>query len=407
MKTIRQHIRNLSKDEFLLLKGMCQHSNSLYNSTLYVVNKFYEETNSYIGYTNLYHQMKTNIHYSSLPAKISQQILRLVDKNYNSFFSLLKQKAKGSYQDKISKPKYKKPNQEFILILPSDQISLIKGKLKITKNIKIPFTYNIDGKIKQIIIKPNNHNYYTIYIQYEENLKTKNKPNQNNLMGIDLGLNNLATCTSNVGHSFILNGKPLKSYNNFYNKQVSKIKSELKICNNKYYSKKLSILDMNRNNYIHNYFNQGISQIIKYCLKNDIGKIVIGYNESWKQEINLGKKNNQSFTNIPHFLFKQKLKNKCDEYGIEFILTEESYTSKTSFLDNEDVMKHDNYQGKRIKRGLFKSSKGTLINADVNGSLNIIRKVFPKFNNDGILGNIVTPVVLNIFNQQKIKMNFT
>ena len=398
MKTLKQHIRNLNKEQFLLLKSLCKHSNSLYNSALYVVNGYYEQTNSYIGYNKLYHEMKDNIHYKSIPAKIAQQTLRLVDHNYMSFFSLLKQKANGRYTDNVNKPKYKKPNNEFILTLPSDQISLIKNKLKITKDIKLDFNYQINGKIKQVIIKPNNYGYYTIYIQYEEIKKELTKSNKNNILGIDLGLNNLATCVSNVGHSFILNGKPLKSYNQFYNKQKAKMQSELKLCNNKHYSKRLSVLDYNRSNYINNYFNQGISQIIKYCLTKNIGKIVIGYNETWKNEINLGAKTNQKFVQIPHYTLKQKLQNKCLEYGIEFILTEESYTSKCSFIDNEGLFKQEIYLGKRVKRGLFISKDGILLNADVNGGCNIIKKVVPEFKYEGIEGYIVSPKVLDIFN---------
>jgi putative transposase len=403
MKTLKQHIRKLSKDEFIELKRMCKHSNSLYNSALYIVNQYYEQTNSYIGYTKLYHEIKTNIHYTSIPTKISQQILRLVDKNYMSFFSLLKQKAKGQYTDKVNKPKYKKPNQEFILVLPSDQVSLKNNKLKITKKLKLNFNYEINGKIKQVIIKPNNYGYYTILIQYEELKTNLEKLNQNNVLGIDLGLDNLATCVSNVGHSFIVNGKPLKSYNKFYNKRKADIQSELKKCNNKHYSKKLSNLDVKRDNYVNNYFNQTINKIIKYCLKNNIGNVVIGYNESWKSEINMGKKTNQSFVNIPHRLFKLKLESKCNENNINFHLTEESYTSKASFLNSDPLPTYgdncDNitFSGYRKNRGLYKiKGENKTINADVNGACNIIRKVFPEFNHKGIEGFIVTPMVLNV-----------
>ena len=358
---------------------------------------YFEETTKYIGYNKLYHEMKDNIHYKAMPAKMSQQILRLVDHNYMSFFSLLKQKKSGRYTDAVNKPKYKKPNIEFNLILPSDQISLKNNILKITKDIKLNFNYEIKGKIKQAIIKPNNYGYYSIYIQYEDN-KSNQIPNKDNILGIDLGLNNLATCVSNVGHSFIMNGKPLKSYNQFYNKKKARIQSELKKCNNKYYSKKLSRLDINRNNYINNYFNQGISQIIKYCIKHDIGKLIVGYNETWKNEINLGVKTNQKFMNIPHYLFKQKLISKCSEYNIEIILVEESYTSKCSFIDSEDMCKKDSYLGLRIKRGLYRSNGGILLNADVNGACNIIRKVVPEFRYEGVEGFIVSPSVLEQFN---------
>lgn len=398
MKALKQHIRNLTKDEFKTLKQMCKHSNALYNSALYVVNNFYDTTHSYIGYNKLYHEMKHNIHYKALPAKVAQQTLRLVDKTFNSFFALLKMKNKGQYPNDISKPKYRKSKQEFILIFPSDQLSLKNNKLKLTKELKLNFNYNINGKIKQAIIKPNNYGYYTIFISYEENQLPKPELHKSNVIGIDLGINNLATCSSNVGHSFIVNGKPLKSYNKLYNKRVSQIKSELKKCNNKHYSKRLSILDTNRKNYIDNYINQSINLIIKYCIDKKIGRLIIGYNEGWKEGINIGKVNNQTFMNIPHGRIISKLESKCEEYGIEFVMTEESYTSKCSFIDNEPMCHSDRYIGKRVKRGLFRSGEGKLINADVNGSLNIIRKVDSKFvMNDELWGSIVSPVVLNIF----------
>lgn len=396
MKTYKQNLKGLSKEQFTMIKDMCKHSNSLYNSALYVINSYYEQTGQYIGYVKLYHEMKTNIHYSSMTAKIAQQIIRLVDKTYMSYFALLKQKRSGQYQDNVNKPKYKKPNQGFILILPSDQISVKNNKIKLTKDIRLNFTKEINGKIKQIIIKPNNHKHYTIYIQYDENKNEIIKLNEENKLGIDLGLNNLVSCASNIGPSFLMNGKPLKSYNQFYNKRKSKIMSELKICNDKYYSHKLANLDIKRNNYINNYFNQAINKIVKYCLEYNIGTIVMGYNETWKTNINIGKKNNQSFVNIPHFTLKQKLISKCDEYGINLIMVEESYTSKCSFIDNEIMEHQEKYIGRRVKRGLFRSKENILLNADINGACNIIRKVFPEFKYEGIEGFIVSPKVLNL-----------
>jgi len=315
-----------------------------------------------------------------------------------SFFSLLKLKQKGNYNDKINTPKYKPKNSKFNLILPNDQISLRKGMLKITKEIKIPFSYEILGKIKQIIIQPSQYDnkYFTMFISYEESKPVIIEKENNNYLSIDLGINNLAACFSNVGPSFIMNGKPLKAYNQFYNKRKAKIQTELKTCNKKHYSKKLDRLSINRSNWIHNYFNQTISYIIKFCKRYDIRNVVCGYNETWKQNVNLGSKTNQAFMNVPHYLFKRKLESKCKSEGIVFEVQEESYTSKCSFLDNEDVGKQDQYLGKRIKRGLFKTGKGILCNADINGAGNILRKhIVSKGGslelNDEIEGYIVGP----------------
>jgi len=404
MKTLKQHIRKLETKDFEKLSEMTYSSRKLYNCALYLINNHFKETTFYLGYTQVYHLMKGTEHYKALNAKMAQQILRLVDKDFRSFFALLQKKNRGEYKEQIKPPRYKTKGSRFNLILPVDQISIIKNKLKITKNLKIPFNYKILGKIKQVIIKPSKiNNYFTIYIQYEEIPIVDPELNKLNYLSIDLGLNNLVACISNVGHSFIMNGKPLKAYNQFYNKQKAKIQSELKTKNDKNWSNKLERLTLNRSNYINNYLNQTVAHLIKQCLNLNIGNIVCGYNELWKQEINIGKKNNQNFVNIPHGLFKQKLENKCKEYSIKFIQQEESYTSKCSFLDKESVEKHETYLGKRVKRGLFKTSTNKLVNADVQAAANILRKAVPKAQwVDGIEGCIVSPVKLkHCFNLQR------
>ncbi len=411
MKTIKQHIRKLDKNQFSLLLVMCKHSNSLYNCSLYVIKTYYKETGKYIGYAKLYEELKSNQHYKFLPAKISQQTLRMADKNYRSFFSLLKKKQHGQYGEIIREPKYKKSNSLWNLILPNDQVNLIKNHLKITKDIRIPFNYQVNGVIKQVVIKPRKEGkYYEIYITYQENKVDEAVDlNSNNYLSIDVGVKNFAACFSNVGHSFIVNGNPIKSVNQFYNKRKSNIQSQLKKCNNnKKWSNSLSTLSINRDNYINNYFNQSVNIIKKYCLANKIKTVIVGYNEGWKQKINLGKKMNQKFSYIPYYKFKTKLENKLKEFGIDVFLQEEAYTSKCSFLDNEIVKKHDIYLGKRIKRGLFKTNNGTLINADINGAANIMKKVVsnvgPKDLTNEIVGGIVRPLVLkNIFSTQKDK----
>lgn len=399
MKTLKQHIRKLSQEQFDELNYLTHESNKLYNCALWIVKEYFKETNKYIGYNKLYHEIKNNIHYQNSNSICAQQIIRLVDKDFRSFFALLKRKNKGNYITTINTPKFKKKNSQFILSFTGQSISFKNNILRITKKIKIPFSYNLNGTIKQVIIKPTKNNYYVICIQYEENKKENLNLSKDNILGIDLGLNNLVSCLSNIGTSFIVSGKPLKSYNQYWNKRKSLIQSELQLKNKKKHSNLLSQLSINRNNYIDNYLNQTIALIIKQCKENNIGKVICGYNETWKKEINLGKVNNQSFTNIPHQLFKQKLENKCKEWNIDFILTNESYTSKCSFLDNEKINKHEIYLGQRIKRGLFKTSKNILCNADIQAAGNIIRKVVPnaKFV-DGIEGVTIHPKVLNLFN---------
>lgn len=397
MKCYKQHIRKLSKKDFTILKEYCQASNSLYNCSLYICKEYFKETNKYVGYSKLYHEIKSNEHYRKLPAKIAQQIVRLVDKDYRSFFALLNRKLKGQYNGDLSDPKFKKSGDKFILILPNDQVNQRNGKIKITKHLKIPFSKEIDGNIKQAIIKPKGNKYYEIHIAYEEEIKKHKIINSESYLSIDLGLDNLCSCYSNVGRDFIVTGKPLKSYNQFYNKIKASIQSELEAKNKKKWSNKLNKVNINRSNWIDNYLNQTVNKIIKYCIENQISKVICGYNEGWKQKSNMGKKVNQKFSSIPYFKLKQKLENKLSEYGIQFILHEESYTSKCSAIDKEDVKKHDKYLGKRIKRGLFKSSTELKYNADINGAINIMRKVIPdeKVFSKGIERCIVHPIMLN------------
>ena len=396
LKALSQHIRHLSPLQFEELNIMCYQSRKLYNCSLYIVNEYYKATNKYLGYNALYHEIKSNPHYKRLPSKVAQQIVRLVDKDFRSFFALIRRKKAAQYAASVNPPKYKKKDSKFILVFPTDQVWLKNGKLKLTKSLHLPFSYKIEGKICQIVISPILNKYFQITIQYDETKKEVTASNPKNILGIDLGLNNLAACLSTVGTSLIVNGKPLKSYNQFWNKSKAHIQSELKINNNKYWSKRLTILSTNRDNFVNNYMNQSVALIIKHCKDHNIGNIVCGYNLGWKQDINLGKVNNQKFVNIPHERFKSKLEFKAKENGILFNLHEESYTSKCSFLDNESVNQHETYLGKRLKRGLFKTSKNVFCNADVQAAGNIIRKVFPKaVFADGIEGCIVSPVVVN------------
>lgn len=403
VRAIKQKLK-LNKTQYKLVKHYCYHSRALYNSSLYICQQFFKETGLYIGYNQLYHQIKNNYHYEIIPSMIAQQIVRLVDKNYRIFFSLLRKKNKGQYADNVNPPNFKKSDSEFILILDSTRVKIKKDKLQITKNLVVPFTYKINGTIKQTIIKPKGDKYYEIIINYEENQKPdiENQLNKTESLSIDLGVNNFASCYSRK-KCFIINGKPLKSYNQYFNKNRSKILRELKAKNDKRKSNLLSRLSNNRYNWVNNYISQSVALILKYCIGCNIGTVVCGYNELWKQNLNLGRKNNQEFAFIPYRKFIDKLRSKCEEYGILFYLQEESYTSKCSFLDGEDVKKHEKYKGKRVKRGLFQTQNGTKVNADINASANIGKKYFgTDFASEPNRGGTVTPVVLNIFNPTEL-----
>ena len=201
----------------------------------------------------------------------------------------------------------------------------------------------------------------------------------NRYVGIDLGINNLATITSNISQSYIVNGRPVKSINQYYNKVKANLQSQLK---DKRTSKRIQRLTFKRNCKIKDYFHKSTSYIVNQLVSDSINTVVIGQNKDWKQDINIGTKNNQSFTSIPHSMFINMLKYKCRLNGINIVCIEEPYTSKSSFLDSDPIpsLKDEkvNFSGKRIKRGLYRSSSGSIINADLNGSFNILRKFVLK-----------------------------
>lgn len=407
MKTIKQHIR-LNKSQYKILLDYSHYSNNLYNYSLYVANQYFRQTGKYIGYNQLEKEVKSNENYKLLPSQSAQQTIKIVDQNFRSFFALLRKKGSGEYDGKIQSPKYLKKGSCFNIIYTNQNSRIYKNKLMLDRSrlykslnsnkLEINFTYKIDGKIKQIMFQPKyNGKYFIMYINYEENKKQQLGLNKSNYLSIDLGINNFCACVDTLGHSFLMNGKPLKSYNRWYNKQVAKIKSKLKLKNNQEWSNYLQKITIDRNNWIDNYFNQIISKLIKHCIQNDIGNIVIGYNEGWKTECNMGKINNQKFYAIPHLKFKLKLENKCNEIGINFIYHEESYTSKCSLIDLEPIKKQNVYLGKRTKRGVFQTNKGIKLNADINGSGNILRKVI----GDAWLSQPIVDLMLN-----PVKINF-
>ena len=268
-------------------------------------------------------------------------------------------------------------------------------------NIKVPSNL-LDKKIKEIRIIPKyNARFFEIQYVYEVQEKTTDL-NKNNALAIDLGIDNLCTCTTNNGQSFIIDGKKLKSINQLANKKntyLQAIKDKQKITKT---TKAQTKLWNKRNNQVNYYLSKAARIIINYCLQNDIGTIVLGYNENFQDKSNIGKANNQNFVNIPIGMLKDKLEYLCQWYGIDLIIQEESYTSKSSFLDNDDLPIYDeknsqkySFSGKRIKRGLYKSKLGILINSDVNGSLNILRKV-NKFVISLISKEYLSPKRLNV-----------
>jgi putative transposase len=369
---------------------------NLYNKANYVIRQEFINNGKYISKFDMFTLLKDDVDYLSIGStRISRCILRTLDGNWKGFFESIKdwKKNKSKYKGKPNLPKYLNKNGKFNAIFIDTSIHKPSNKktgiglatLKLRINTKINYK-----SIKEVNIKPLPTSKYKINIIYEITEPTK-KPNNNNYCSIDLGLNNLMSLTSNKPglKPVLVNGRPLKSINQFYNKQKAKFQSELpkEIFN----SKKINNLSEKRSNKINDYLHKSSNYLINWCLENNLNTIVIGYNEFWKTEINIGKRNNQNFVNIPFQRLVQMIDYKSRLSGLAVIKHEESYTSKCSFLDLESLKKHDTYKGTRSKRGLFISSKGQKINADVNGSLNILRKAVPNIFLDGIEGVAVHP----------------
>lgn len=411
MKLVEQHIIKSNHKHYKELDNLCLLSKNLYNASLYVIRQHFfqhqnDKENGFLNYYALNKLFKeTNQKdYRSLPANTAQEVLKLVNQNFKSFFSLLSSKRNKTYVKRISIPRYlnKKTGRQIVIY---NHMTLSSNLLK-NGIIKLPKT-NIEFKTKQTNIKQvrliprNSYILFEVVYEINENLI---KNDNNRYLGMDLGINNLASCSSNVTNSFIINGKPIKSINQFYNKKLSKLQSDLYLKHKKYTSKNISNLTLKRNNKIKDYFHKTSKYIVNHAVDNSINTIIIGYNKEWKQETNIGRKNNQNFVQIPHMLLVNLISYKAKLKGINVIIQEESYTSKVSFFDNEFIptfKKSDNMFtsiGKRIKRGLFKTPS-ILINADINGALNIMRK-YLNVASDEILsptcrGFVVNPVKIS------------
>lgn len=391
MYLVERHIIKSNNPLYKELDNVCFLSKNLYNKALYIVRQHYFNTKEYLNYYKVNRKLidSKDVDYYALPCKVSNQTLRLLDRNFKSFFSLVKKKKNKDYDKPVRIPRYLDKQGRYATIFEKQAISkkfLEKGLIKLANISNVVKTKVKLEDLKEVrVLYRTNH--YILEVVYEKEEKPLLE-NNGRYAAIDLGLNNLATVCSNVEKPFIINGRPLKSINQRWNKHKANLQSRLK--DNRKSSKQLALVTEKRNNRVKDYLHKSSRKVVNFLVSNKISTLVIGYNEEWKQNINIGRENNQSFVTIPFLIFVHQLEYKCKLEGINVILTEESYTSKCSFLDNEPLGKHNNYKGKRISRGLFKTSTNKLINADLNGSLNILRKVFEEFQYP--IGACCTPV---------------
>ena len=387
--TLKQQVKHLSKKEFRNLKYLSHIAKNLTNEAIYNIRQYYFNKKKYLSYNENYKILKNSENYKKLNSNMAQQILKEVDESFKSFFALLKLTKNGQYNSKIKLPNYLAKDGFTTLIIGfvrlKDDMLIVPYSNSFKKThqevkVKLPSVLK-DKKIKEIRIIPKQHSrYFEIQYIYEVE-EVQRELNKENVLGIDLGIDNLCTCVTNTGASFIIDGRKLKSINQYYNKinaKLQSIKDKQKIERTTLRQKRIT---RKRNNRINDYLSKATRTIVNYCLNNDIGKLVLGYNEDFQRNSNIGNINNQNFVNIPYGKLRDKLIYLCKLYGIEFKLQEESYTSKASFFDGDKIPIYDKenlqeyiFSGKRIKRGLYQTSTGKLINADCNGALNILRK---------------------------------
>lgn len=412
--TVKQQIKHLSKEDYKSIKHLCHIAKNLTNQAIYNVRQYYFTEGEYLNYEKNYTLLKSSENYRMLNSNMAQQILKEVDGSFKSFFGLLKLSKKGKYSFKDCKlPNY----------LPKGgYATLVIGFVRLNGNkLLLPFsnTYKkthksveitippvlLDKKVKEIRIIPKaNARFFEIQYIYEAECVQRNL-NKNNALALDLGINNLVTAVSNKGKSFIIDGKRLKSINQWYNKEnarLQSIKDKQRYGYGKTNRQKAILRD--RNNKVNDYMSKVAHKVITYCINNDIGTLVVGYNETFQKDSNIGKVNNQNFVNIPYGKLREKLEYLCQLNGIVYVKQEESYTSKASFWDrdeipiyNNDNPKNYNFSGKRIYRGMYQCSNGKSLNADVNGALNILRKSnVVSLNGLYTRGDVDTPVRIRI-----------
>lgn len=388
--TQKNQLRRLSRQEFNALTALCRLSKNLFNVALYECRQYFFAQRKRLTYESNYHICKSNENYRLLNTDIAQQTMKVVDRSMRSFVNLLKAAVSvGRCDQKPQLPKYLPAYGYFPVIIP--RIKLKNGKFNVPMSREFKQEYGEvqihlperlrDKKIKEVRIHPKySARWFEIEYVYEDE-KIETSVDLSKAIAVDLGVDNLAACFDTEGHQFLIDGKRLKSINQWYNKRNAELQSAKDKQGLKSFTDKQACLYQWRNNCVRDYLNKTSRIIINHCLKHEIGKLIVGYNPGIKQKINIGRSNNQNFVQIPYWQLRQKLQTLCSRYGIEYLEQEESYSSKASFYDRDEIPVYnaDNpsipkFSGKRIKRGLYQTLDKHFVSADINGSANILVK---------------------------------
>ncbi len=391
MQVVEQHLIRKSDPRYGAIDAAAFASKNLYNQVTYQMRQAFIHEGEYLSSTEIFHRVKYLDCYQALPRKVSNSILILIDKNWKSFRTSLKEwkKHPEKYPGKPKIPGYKhKEKGRNILIY--DKQALGKrifnktGKL-VPSGLPIQIATKVEWEaLDQVRIVPRLDGYIVEVVYQKEETQAAVDPQL--YAAVDLGVNQLAAITSSKPGFVprLVNGRPLKDLNHYYNQQRAHHQKQL--ANSKRFtSHRLDRITTKRNRRVKAYLHTASRRIIDLLLEEGIGTLVIGLNKGWKQEVELGRRNNQNFVQIPHTRLIGMLQYKGQLVGIRVLVREESYTSKASFLDLDDIPTYDpqrtekpRFSGKRETRGLYRASDGRRIHADVNGSYNTLRKEFPN-----------------------------
>ena len=408
VQRVEKHLIKQNDSYYPMFCDFAHKSKNLYNHANFLVRNEFIKNNKWLRYGEMDKILKTDLEfddYKQMPtAQSAQQILRLLEKDWKSFFTAMKDWSnhKDKYSGRPKLPKYKSKDGKHILILTNQNAKIKDGVLCFPKTFK-GFTINPQFlqkddfvSFRQVRFIPD-YKSFTVEIVYNIEVPDALLPDNGRYLSVDIGLDNLAAIVNNVSvKPIVINGKGLKSINKYYNKQISHYREIAKRMNGRDYTNRMNRLTLKRNHKIDDYMHKASRYLIDYALENNFNTIVIGNNKNWKQESSMSKRVNQSFVGIPHMRFIEMVRYKAQNVGLKVILTEESYTSGTSFLDNEEPIRTNYDKSRREQRGLFISNNGTKINADVNGAYQIMKKVFPKVNADGIQGVALHPIRVSV-----------
>lgn len=414
-----------SSPDYEYVKMVTHLSKNLYNSGLYRVREHFFQENQYLSYPKLARMLvqENQPDYRALPTKVGKQTLRKMHQDYTSFFKLVKLKNDGKYDKNVQPSKYKKKDGYTVAVFPKESISkrvtydeqrkLYAHTVCVNDDTFRHTFYSRHSSIDCIRIIPKYDGmYFVVEIVYTQQLPPQVSDN-GRYASVDLGINNLMAVFFNFNtEALLFNGRQVKSINQYYNKQRATIQRMLSSCHNtvsfgkdgksyhkvRHNSNRINSLSAKRTRKINNELHAISRVFVNHVVSLDVSKVIIGYNKNWKQDIKIGKRNNQKFISIPHERLLAMLQYKLALVGVEMIMTEESYTSKCSALDKETVGYHDSYCGRRVQRGLFVTKNGLRINADINGAINIMRKVVPNeyVYFDGIEDVAVRPRLYNV-----------